>query len=78
MNAEPPPLLVALGAFESLSGVHGACGYEFGSQIAIENHGAGVSSNQWATSWPGFETVGAADGSVPIVSVHVTSLPEPC
>ena len=78
MNVEPPPLLVLLGAFESLSGVHGACGYEFGSHSAIENHGAGESSNQCATSWPGFRSVGAADGSRGMVSVQVTLLPEPC
>ena len=48
------------GAFESLIGLHAACGYEFGLHSAIENHGAIDSSNQCVTSLPGVPTVGAA------------------
>ena len=83
MKAEPPPLPLVqaaswhVGAFESDSGVHGVCGYELGSHRAIENHGAGVSSNQCETSWPGRASVGAASGSRPRVIVQFTLLPEP-
>jgi hypothetical protein len=65
------------GAFESLIGLHAACGYEFGLHSAIENHGAIDNSNQCVTSLPGVPTVGAAAGSCPSVSVHVTSFPDP-
>jgi hypothetical protein len=77
MNADPPPLTVLVGAFESEFGVHGACGYDFGSHCAMENHGAGLNSNQCETSVPGVATVGFAVGSLPSVSVHVTLSPEP-
>ncbi len=77
MNVEPPPLEVALGAFELEFGVHGACGYELGSHSAMENQGAGVSSNQCETSVPGVASVGAALGSAPIVSVQVMLPPDP-
>ena len=84
MKAEPPPGLQSVvwvpthvGAFESLSGLHGVCGSEFGSHMAIENHGAGPSSNQWVTSEPGVLTVGAALGSCGSVSFQVTLSPEP-
>jgi len=77
MNVEPPPLKVAVGAFESEFGLQGACGYEFGSHRAMESHGAGVSSNQCETSEPGVASVGAALGSAPRVSSHVMSPPEP-
>ena len=52
MKAEPPPRLVVqsgltqVGALESDSGVQAVCGNELGSHRAIENHGAGESSNQ--------------------------------
>ena len=65
-------------AFESLSGAHGTfVGYEFESHMAIPSHGAGLSSNQCEMSWPGFASVGSFDGSRGIVSVNVTSLPDP-
>ena len=58
MNAEPPPRPVTqppvhVGALASDLGVHGASGNELGSHMFIENHGAGLSSTQWETSWPG-------------------------
>jgi hypothetical protein len=56
MNALPPPLnplghgfaesVHVAGALRSLSARHGFCGYEFGSHIAIETHGAIDSSNE--------------------------------
>ena len=66
-----------VGALESDLGVQAVCGYELGSHRAIENHGAGVSSNQSETSWPGLASVGAAFGSLPRVSDQFTLLPEP-
>ena len=66
-----------VGAFESEFGVHGVCGYELGSHRAIENQGAGLSSNQAETSWPGSTSVGAALGLLPRVTVQLTLLPEP-
>jgi hypothetical protein len=77
MKAEPPPALWAVVAFESDSGVQGAIGYERGSHMAIESHGAGVSSNQCETSWPGCEFVGSARGSTPSVRFQLTLLPDP-
>ncbi len=84
MKAAPPPdeqpvilVPVQVGALLSLSGVQAACGYEFGSHIAIENHGATLNSNQWATSEPGVWTVGAPAGSRGSVSFQVTLSPEP-
>ena len=83
MKAEPPPRPVVqfgpmqVGALESDLGVHDVWGNELGSHRAIENHGAGVSSNQCETSWPGSTSVGAAFGSRPRVSVQFTLLPEP-
>ena len=63
MNAEPPPwypcghrlaeMVQGAGALASLRGVHGWSGYEWGSHIIIDTHGATESSNQCATSEPG-------------------------
>ena len=51
MNAEPPPWVPAahltlshVGALESDSGWQDVPGKELGSHMAMENHGAGVSS----------------------------------
>jgi hypothetical protein len=44
MNAEPASVDAPKPVFESLFGVHGFCGYDFGSQIGSPNHGAGLSS----------------------------------
>src|SRR5487761_397884 len=83
-NAEPPPLWAVVhatpkqvGAFEFESGEHWVCGYEFGSHMAIGNHGAGESWNQCETSWPGLASVGSAAGSRPRDTVQFTLLPEP-
>src|ERR1700722_8521107 len=83
MKAEPPPSPVTqsgpvqVGALLSELGVQAASGNELGSHRAIENHGAGESSNQSATSWPGLASVGAAVGSRPRLSVQLTLPPEP-
>src|SRR5580704_1064525 len=83
MKAEPPPrpllqfALTQIGALESDSGVQFVNGNELGSHRSIENHGAGDSSNQCETSWPGLTSVGAAFGSRPRLIVQVTLLPEP-
>src|SRR5271170_5498500 len=84
MKADPPPEFAVLqlgpkqvGALLSDLGVQAVCGYEFGSHRAIENHGAGESSNQSETSWPGLASVGAAFGSRPRLRVQLTLLPEP-
>src|SRR5580704_10455639 len=84
MNAEPPPWVVApqltpkhVGALESDSGVQGVPGKELGSHMAMDNHGAGLSSTQCEMSWPGFVAVPAACGSRPRVSVKFTLLPDP-
>ena len=81
MKALPPPpwsyVGGCCGALLSLFGVHGAIGYERGSQIGMLNHGATDSSNQWVTSLPGVATVGMATGSRGRVSTQVTSLLEP-
>src|SRR5580693_1957359 len=83
MNAEPPPSPVVqsgpsqVGALESELGAHEVWGKELGSHRAIENHGAGESSNQSVTSWPGWTSVGAACGFLPRVSVQVTFPPDP-
>jgi len=45
--------------------------------MAMENHGAGLSSNQCDTSLPGVVVVGKAVGSEPSVSVQVTLSPDP-
>src|ERR1700678_2942082 len=83
MKAEPPPRSVVqsgpmqVGALESDSGVHAVWGKEVGSQRAIENHGAGLSSNQSVTSWPGLASGGAAWGFLPRGGCTVTLLPDP-
>src|SRR5215469_4073107 len=44
MKAEPAAFEVFVPTLLSLSGLHGFCGYDFGSQIPSPNHGAGLSS----------------------------------
>ena len=83
MKAEPPPrpltqfALLQVGALESDFGAQLVWGNEPGSHRAIDTHGAGLSSNQFETSWPGCATVGAAFGSRPSLKVQFTLLPEP-
>jgi hypothetical protein len=40
----PPPGLVAVGAFESDSGVHGSIGTDFGSHTVVDTQGATVNA----------------------------------
>ena len=44
MNAEPASVEAPSPVLVSLSGLHGFCGYEFGSHIGSPNHGAMLSS----------------------------------
>ena len=58
--------------FESLSGMHGFCGYDLGSHIARLNQIAGVSS-QVATDCPFCVGMGSRSGKV---TLHTMLLPE--
>src|SRR5580704_19653550 len=84
MNAEPPPWVVGpqltpaqVGALESEFGVQAVPEKELGSHRAMENHGAGLSSNHFERSDPGCEFPGVPIGSRPRVSVQVTLPPDP-
>src|SRR6202043_803713 len=84
MNAEPPPWVVGpqltpaqVGALESEFGVQAVPGKELGSHRAMENQGAGLSSNHFERSDPGCEFPGVPRGSRPRVSVQVTLPPDP-
>ncbi len=85
MNAEPPPWVVGpqltpaqVGALESEFGVQAVPGKELGSHRAMENHGAGLSSNHFERSDPGCEIVGRPpSGRGRGSSVQVTLPPDP-